>query len=388
MRRAALLFLPLLCACTLIAGCGQGESTYEFSDIRDRTKPRVVVPPTISTAQRFGLRDPRAMGGPGGDPHAGVPGMGGMPGARSKTFQWKTPTGWEEVKTSSSRDGSWRVKGEPQTDCSLSKLPGSGGGLLMNVNRWRKQMGAPEIDAAAVAALPRKTLLGTEAVYVDIPGRYGGSMGKGGPIDDARMLGFLLELPTGAVFLKFTGPAKVVEANQAQFAQLAASIQIAAHGGAGHANMPPPRRSSGRPEFTWTVPPTWEPRKDRGGRVITVAPKGSKGTECYLYLLSGDGGGIDLNINRWRQQMGQKALTAEEIAALERIDALGTKVVVVKIQGPYSGMGGEQIDGALLYGAVMLKDSYLLTAKMRGPASEVGDQWDNFIAFCKSVKQK
>jgi hypothetical protein len=316
--------------------------------------------------------------------------MGGMPGAGQKAFQWKTPAGWEEVQGSSSRDGSWRVKGEPQTDCSLSKLQGNGGGLVMNVNRWRKQMGAPDLDAAAVAALPRKKMLGAEALYVDIPGRYGGGMGKGGgAIEDARMLGFLLELPTAAIFLKFTGPAKVIEANQAEFLKLAASIEIAAHGGGGHATMQPPVRApSGRPEFTWTVPPTWEDRKGRGGRVVTLAPKGSKETDCYLYLLAGDGGGIDLNINRWRQQMGQKALSAEEIADLERIDALGTKTVVVKIQGPYSGMSGEQIDGALLYGAVMLTDSYLLTAKMRGPASEVDGEWDNFIAFCKSVQQK
>ncbi len=400
MRRATLLLAPLLAACALLAACGQGEETHEFSDIRDRTKPRSTVPPNITAAQRYGYRDPRAMGPHGGDPHGGNPhggdphagmagmGHGGTMGAGAKPFTWKTPDGWEEVKGSSSRDGSWRVKGEPQTDISLSKLRGTGGGMLLNVNRWRKQMGAADLDQAALDALPKLKVLDRDAVYVNIPGRYGGGMGsKGASIEDARMLGVVLTLPTAAIFVKFTGPSKVVEANQAKFEQLVASIEMAAHGGAAPPAQPAPKRG-GLPSFTWTIPESWEQRKGRMGRVVTVAPKGAKETDCYLYLLGGDGGGIDLNINRWRGQMGQKPLTPEEIAGLERVDALGTKAVLMKAGGAYGGQSGENIQGATLYGAVILKDSYLLTVKMRGPASELEGEWDNFVAFLRSVKEK
>ncbi len=381
MRRATALLVLALAVSMFLPACG-GESTYEFTDIRDREKPRVVVPPTTSAAQRFGFRDPRGAS-PGGDPHAGVPGMSGAP---KTVFAWTTPEGWEEVQGSSSRDGSWRVAGEPQTDCSLSKLKGDGGGMVANVNRWLGQMGVGKLDAKGVAQLPRLKLLGKDAVYVSTPGRYGGGMGSK-PIEEARMLGLILELPGTAVFLKFVGPTKVVEAQQGNFEKLAASIRIDASA----PTQPTPTRQpagSGRPEFTWTLPATWEDRKGRGGRVVTVDPKGAKDSECYLYLLGGDGGGIEMNINRWRGQMRQSNLSTEEIAKLERIDALGTKVVVLKIQGPFSGQSGEKIPGALLYGAVMLKEDYLLTAKMQGPADQMADEWDNFIAFCKSVQQK
>ena len=387
MRRAAIHAVLVLALVLPLGGCGESQKTYEFTDVRKQDRARMSAPPGMTSAERFGFRDPRRGGA--GDPHAGMPGMSpgkGAPGAGGKTFAWKTPEGWEEVEGSKSREATWRVKGEPQTDCSLSKLPGNGGGLLANVNRWVGQMGAQPVDAKALAALPRKPLLGSEAVYLDIPGRYGG-MGGQEVMQDARMLGFLLELPTAAVYLKFVGPANVVEANQGAFQELAASIAIAAHGGG--AQLPPPTLvDDERPTFSWTLPASWEQRQGRAGRVITVGPQNAPKSECYLYLLSGDGGGIDLNINRWRGQMAQKDLSAQEIAALERIDVLGTQAVLVKVKGPFKGMNGEEIEGALLYGAVILKDSYLLTAKMNGAAGEMEGEWANFIAFCKSIQQQ
>jgi len=384
MRRAAILAALALGLVLPLVGCGREQESHEFSDVRKQQRVQGFVPPGMTSAERFGFRDPRRGGS---DPHAGIPGMGGsgMGSGGAQTFTWETPEGWEEVQGSKSRDASWRVKGEPQTDCSLSKLRGSGGGLLANVNRWLGQMGAQPIDDKALAELPRKQLLGSDAVYLDVPGRYGG-MGGQEALQDARMLGFLLELPAAAIFLKFVGPASVVEANQGAFLELAASIAIAAHGG-GQAPEPPPA-SDGRPTFTWTLPASWEPRQGSAMRVVTVGPRGAAKTECYLFFLPGDGGGIDANINRWRDQVGQGDLTAQEIAALERIDVLGTKAVLLKAQGKFKGMGSAEIEGAMLFGAVIPKESYLLTAKMQGPADEMAGEWDNFVAFCKSIRQQ
>lgn len=380
MSRVTLL-APLLLACAVLAsGCGDSDSSYEFTDVRERKQDTPLVPSGLTSGDRFG------MAGHGADPHAGMHGGGGDPhggmhGASSAPFTWTTPATWEEAQGHSMRAGSWRVKGQPKTDCSLSLLPGLGGDMLDNVNRWRNQMRVKPMSAAEVAALPRKKMLGEDAVFVNIIGAYAG-MGAGKAEGGARMLGLLLTLPGRAVFLKFTGPAEVVAANEAAFVQLAASIKPAAPAKSAPMGAP----SAGRPSFKWSLPEGWEIRKGRSGRIVTVGPRGATTTECYLYPLSGDGGGVVLNINRWRGQMGQKGLSDEAVAKLERIDVLGIKAPLVKIRGPFRGQSGEALDGALLYGMVCLKDAYLLTAKMTGPTSVMDKEWEKFVAFCKSLR--
>jgi len=359
-----------------MVGCGNSDDSYEFTDVRDHKGKTPVVPADLTTAKRLGFR---RKGNAGEGAHGGA-----QPPA-TVAFKWVTPQNWEEVKGHAMRSASWRVQGEPQTDCSLTLLPGRGGSDLGNVNRWRKQMGAKPLTADEVAALPRRKLVGQDAIYVNIVGRYGG-MGGGATIENARMLGVILTLPLRALFLKFVGPAKVVEAHQQAFEALASTIHVAS---------PPPRPTQPTPgaapaavsSFHWTLPATWEVRKGRGGRVVTVGPKGQASVECYLYKLGGDGGGLLLNMNRWRKQMEQTPLSEADVAKLERIDVLGTKATLVKIEGPYTGMSGEAVKGALFYGMVCLKEGFLLTGKMTGPADAMAKEWGNFVAFCKSVRQ-
>jgi hypothetical protein len=391
MPRVALPHTALF-ACTLLAlgllatGCGDSESTHEFTNVRERGQQTPTVPSGMTSADRFGMRgrggNPHA-GVPGMDPHAGVPGMGAKAGGRAAPFTWTTPTGWEEVSGHAMRAATWRVSSEPLTDCSLSLLPGVGGAMLDNVNRWRGQMGAAPLSAEEVAALPRKPLLGAEAVFLNVEGRYAG-MGGDKAIEKARMLGLLLSRPGSAVFLKFAGPTAVVAANEEAFLALAASVKPAAPAPAAQPLSTPP---ADRPAFKWSLPEGWELRQGRPGRVITVGPREAPGTECYLYYLIGDGGGVGPNINRWRSQMGQADLGDAQIAALEEVDVLGVKSRLVRIEGPFRGQSGEAVDGALLFGMTCLKEGYLLTAKMTGPSSSMSKEWDAFVSFCKSIKE-
>ncbi len=63
---------------------------------------------------------------------------------------------------------------------------------------------------------------------IDISGEYSG---MGGPMTGEktvkpgyRLLGAIVDGPGGNVFLKFTGPAKTIAANQQKFEQLLASF--------------------------------------------------------------------------------------------------------------------------------------------------------------------
>ena len=107
----------------------------------------------------------------------------------------------------------------------MTRLPGAGGGLDANVNRWRNQMGAEPLSSEEIAALPKKPLFGQEATFIQVDGNFGG-MGGGAAKENYRLLGLILSSDVGAVFVKMTGPKELVEANTAGFDQFTSSLDV------------------------------------------------------------------------------------------------------------------------------------------------------------------
>jgi len=303
----------------------------------------------------------------------------GDPGAsQPPSYVWKTPAGWEEYKGSSMRAASWRVSGHAQTDCSLTMLPKAGGGVVSNVNRWRGEMGLDALDAAAVAKLPRKKLLGATGTYIDLSGDFSGGRGTGGPVKNARMLGIVAEGASAAVFLKFAGPADVVGKEQKHFEELAASLAFKPSAAA----RPPAGGSSAGPT-TWQVPEGWVEQPKKMMRVVTLVPKDLPDAWCYASVV---GGGMVPNLNRWRGEMGQAGLTEMQIAQLPKFQVLGKPSVLLEVTGDFAGTGGPPLKGAKMLGVVCPLGGRDLFIKMVGPADKLDTQRERFLEFCKSMK--
>jgi len=104
---------------------------------------------------------------------------------------------------------------------------GQGGGIEANVERWKGQFRQPDGKPVDVKA-GKRTIHGMTVTTVDISGDYSG---MGGPMaaqksvqSGYRLLGAIVEGPGGNIFLKFTGPAKTISANQKKFEQLLESF--------------------------------------------------------------------------------------------------------------------------------------------------------------------
>ena len=138
--------------------------------------------------------------------------------------------------------------------------------------------------------------------------------------------------------------------------------------------------------FTWQVPEGWQKALDRAMRLVTYT-FGSSGAECYVVLLAGEAGGPEANINRWRKQVGQPALTPEEFAALPRITVLGTQAPMVEASGTFVGMGEQEQPGYLLLGVAASFDGQSVFVKMVGPEADVRAQRDAFVRFCESFER-
>jgi len=105
---------------------------------------------------------------------------------------------------------------------------GQGGGVEANLERWKGQMKGPGGKPVEAKTAKRK-VRNLPVTTIDASGEY---TGMGGPMAASRtvkpgyrLLGAIIEGPGGNVFLKFTGPAKTVAANQAKFEQLLNSFQ-------------------------------------------------------------------------------------------------------------------------------------------------------------------
>ena len=136
-------------------------------------------------------------------------------------LEWDVPPGWKETP-------------HPMRDVSLSFGEGgecsvvrAGGTLLDNVNRWRKQMGLPEITAEEAGSLPTRPLLGGKAYATSLDGSYQ-SMGAAAASPDYRMIGVILPVASenASIFVKMVGPRKLVEENQAAFEAFCDSLRI------------------------------------------------------------------------------------------------------------------------------------------------------------------
>ena len=232
-------YIPLFAAALAVAvclGCSPEEARVKITDVRETDAGDIERPPELSTKERMGLTRSR-MGGMQGPMQGGMQGPmqgpmqgGGQEAMGASDYAWETPEGWKELPPSSLRLANLQVGGNPEAECYFTVLPGDGGGVAANVNRWRKQMGLEPLPPEEVEALPRRELLGEEAVLVDMEGAYGGMRGaeqKAG----FRLLGLVSVHDGKAFFVKMVGPAEVVAAQQEGFETFYRSLHR--HGGEG-----------------------------------------------------------------------------------------------------------------------------------------------------------
>ncbi len=139
-------------------------------------------------------------------------------------------------------------------------------------------------------------------------------------------------------------------------------------------------------KLKWDTPEGWSEAPASSMRDVNLSFGPDGIGECYVARLPGAAGGLESNINRWRKQMGQADLSAEEIAALPKVDIFGVPASLVSIDGSFTGMGGSAtIDDARMLGAVLMTPNGALFVKMTGPKDLVVANRKAFEDFTASL---
>jgi hypothetical protein len=150
-------------------------------------------------------------------------------------LRWTMPAGWKAQPERPMRAATYVVPAAPGDkdagECAVFFFGrGQGGSVQDNIERWRSQIVGADGKPAA-SKIDKRQAGGLAITLVDSSGGY---TGMGGPmaasaraVPGYRLLGAVVEGPGGSnIFVKFTGPAKTVAANQNQFEGLLASFQV------------------------------------------------------------------------------------------------------------------------------------------------------------------
>lgn len=154
--------------------------------------------------------------------------------------------------------------------------------------------------------------------------------------------------------------------------------------GPGGGNMPPMEEPAPtEPPFKFEVPLGWKeiPPTDKLYVLSFVTVDKDKKAAINVSVFPGAGGGLLLNVNRWRGQVNLGALTAEQVNALPDVAVGDAKGKLVDIKGPDAPPQRNRILGAILIRAT---DSRFF--KMMGPSDVVDQQQQAFETFLKSIK--
>ncbi len=132
----------------------------------------------------------------------------------TRPADWK----WVEV-TSPMRKAQLKVPGataEQSADITFFHFGAGGGGdVASNAQRWLSQFKSPE----GASKIEPQEIAGTKVTIVTTEGTFSGGM-PGGPaavVENAALLGAIIESAEGSVFVKTTGPAPLVKGLRAKF---------------------------------------------------------------------------------------------------------------------------------------------------------------------------
>jgi hypothetical protein len=147
--------------------------------------------------------------------------------------RWTAPDGWANEGSRPMRAVTYRIApaagDKAGAECGVYFFgAGQGGTVEANLERWKSQFTDPN-GKIAPAQIAKRTSHGLTITTIDTAGEYSG---MGGPmaasaatVQGYRLLGAIVTASGGNIFVKLTGPAKTIAANQQKFDQMLASFQ-------------------------------------------------------------------------------------------------------------------------------------------------------------------
>lgn len=352
-------WLVFCCACVfgLVPGCGRQEEIRHYKVARAPEpvrRPPESAAPTRMLAAVVPHKDQAWFFKLTGAPAAAA--------AKSEEFEtflksitfsdgetaqpkWQLPDGWRDVGASPMRFTTIRLgDGANALELSVSSLPLQAGDIdgyyLLNINRWRDQLGLPPIDRGRLAS---------ESSRIELP-------------DDHI-----------AVVVDFEGRMSSSRSGMAPFAG----------GRANSSSVPNESTAATESGLKYDAPQGWKPGKAGGLRkaAFEVQADGQH-VEITVIDLAEAAGEVLPNVNRWRGQVKLGETTDAELKKeAKQIEVDGVEGIYVELIGPESTSPRQTILGVI---AIHGGKSWFI--KLQGDSELAAREKSHFEEFVKSVK--
>jgi hypothetical protein len=357
----------MICALVL-AGCNREKITVQQ------------VPKDSEQPAQMPLLSQQAAGGMPANPHAGMD-MGGAPS--QPQLKWTLPDGWKEKAVTDMRVGSFDAgKDGKAADVSIIPLQiGSGPEMeLANYNLWRESLQLPPADKVSSEPVP-----------------VGSAQGKLYEVADSkspdRIVVAVLEKDGVSWFFKMKGPDAVVSEQKPSFIQFLKSIsfdaapQMAAmsnpHDTVPAADAAPAQAAAANSGVA--VPAGWKeiPNPQMLLAKYVIQGSGDAEAQVNVSMLNGTGGGVMMNVTRWRNQLGLAPMSEEDFSKqAQTVDVGGAKGTLVDMSGTDPKTGKK----ARLVGVIVPQVSDTWFYKLMGDPQVVEQQKDTFTKFVQTAK--
>lgn len=146
--------------------------------------------------------------------------------AGGEELRWTTPSGWQEGQTEA---GSFRiatftvVDGAKAAEVAITRFPGDVGGVLANVNRWRRQVGLEPVSDLSEQPIERLAVDGQPAGLIELAA-------QADTPDREGMLVVLLARSDMTWFIKMTGPSALLTKQRETFKSFVESMKLTGDG--------------------------------------------------------------------------------------------------------------------------------------------------------------
>jgi hypothetical protein len=130
------------------------------------------------------------------------------------------PAGWMPEPVFGMRDASFRIAGPngAEADLAISRLPLTGGTLADNINRWRNQVGLPELsEVQTMQSVKELEVSGKKGVLLELDSEENPQL---------AIKGVILESDTERIFIKLSGPRSLVLREQENWNAFMDSLEI------------------------------------------------------------------------------------------------------------------------------------------------------------------
>jgi hypothetical protein len=367
---------PVLVTICVLTGCNRDETKVYHVD-KDSAEP-------AQSAQAGAETTPPP---PNAEPQV-------APTPPDAQLNYQAPVGWQKKPLSQMRVASLTAPGpDGQTgDVSVIPLPVVGRDLEL-VNLWRSQVKLPPTSDSDAVKQAAPVAIGLDE------GRLFKYVSEVPMIGKYRQQILVATLTRGdqTWFFRIVGPDGLVNAQKKNFLAFLKSVSFTEsadqdRGAAAAPGMGAPADTAAAPAPpapddnapAWTVPPGWQPTTPAQFLVAEylIIGKIDRKANVNVAVLSGDGGGLLANVNRWREQIGLPDLEESTLTpAVYPTDVPGGKAMLVD----FTGVDAKTGKPARIVGAMVEQEGRAWFYKLMGDPAVVAKQKNAFVAFIRSA---